>query len=92
MYIQDLDYDMYIEQLSIKKRYQMKVIEESYEVFNEMLADEVLTNEDKIQNLYGFISVVERYMPTMILQIDELKECNDLLKTLENKIKELEEK
>lgn len=70
----------------------MKVIEESYEVFNEMLADEVLTNEDKIQNLYGFISVVERYMPTMILQIDELKECNDLLKTLENKIKELEEK
>ena len=70
----------------------MKVIEESYEVFNEMLADEVLTNEDKIQNLYGFISTVKRYMPKMILQIDELKECNDLLKTLENKIKELEEK
>ena len=86
----DLDYDMYIEQIN-KKRYKMKVVEESYEIMNEMLADETLTTIDQIYNLKSFIKIVEHEMLRIILSSDEFKECNDLLKAFENKIKELEE-
>lgn len=90
MYIQDLDYDMYIEQLNIKKRYKMKVVEQSYEIFNLMLADESLTIDDKINHLNAFITTVNDAMFKMILSSDELKECCDLLTTFDNKRKELE--
>lgn len=93
MYIEDIDYDMYIKKLDTK-RYKMnltKVVKESYETMDEMLADEILTNEDKIRTLNQFIATVETAISRMILRSNELIKCNDLLTTLREKILELKE-
>ena len=90
MDIEDLDYDMYIDKLDTK-RYKMKIVEQSYEIMNGMLADEELTNQDKITALNSFIYDVKNGITDIILSPDDLIECCDLLKTFANKIKELKE-
>lgn len=73
------------------KKYEMLPIKESYELCDRMLADETLTNEDKIDNLTDFILTITIATSGMILSSHERIEVNDLLKTYEDKIIELKE-
>jgi hypothetical protein len=56
---------------------------------NRMLADETLTDQDRINNLKGFITVVETCMPMIALSPDDIKECFDLIKAYKDKVIEL---